>query len=159
MRNRLVGLAVLGLSVTTVPLQAQVTLGPTLAWENDLDFGIGATLRAPLASAGDGVGVMADFMVFFPDVGDYFEVNGYVTYDLPLQESTALPFVLGGVTIGRTSGEVLGVSYSNTAVRLDVGGGVEFDAGTLRPLAGLRLELGDGDALVFFASIPFALGG
>ncbi len=159
MRKRFVGPAVLGLSMTTVPLQAQVKLGPTLAWENDLDFGIGGTLRAPLASAGEGVGFMAEFVVFFPDYGDYFEVNGYVTYDLPLQASTALPFVLGGLTIGRTSGEALGVSFSDTAVRLNIGGGVEFDAGTLRPMAGLRLELGDGDALVFFASIPFAIGG
>ena len=82
-----------------------------------------------------------------------------VTYDLPLQESTALPFVLGGLTVGRSSVEALGVSYSDTALRLNIGGGVEFDAGTLRPTVGLRLELGDGDALILFASIPFAIGG
>jgi hypothetical protein len=159
MRKHLVGLATLGLLVTTVPLQAQATLGPTLAWEDDLDLGIGATLRAPLVSAGERVGLMAEFLIFFPSVGDYFEINGHVTYDLPLQESTALPFVLGGLTVGRASGEVLGVSYSDTALRLNIGGGVEFDAGTLRPTVGLRLELGDGDALILFASIPFAIGG
>lgn len=159
MLKRLAGLAVVGVWASTAPLQAQMTLGPTVAWEADLDFGVGATLRAPLGSVGEGVGIMADFLIFFPDISDYFELNGNVTYDLPLEESTALPFVLAGLTIGRTSGEVLGVSFSDTAVRVNIGGGVEFDAGTLRPSAGLRIELGDGDAVVFFASIPFALGG
>lgn len=159
MRKRLAGLAIIGLWAAAPPLQAQMTLGPTVAWEADLDFGIGGTLRAPLASVGEGVGIMADFLIFFPDLSDYFEINGNLTYDLPLQESTALPFVLAGVTIGRTSGEVLGISFSDTAVRLNIGGGVEFDAGTLRPSAGVRIELGDGDAVVFFASIPFAIGG
>jgi hypothetical protein len=158
MRKRLVGLAAVGLWAATAPLQAQMTLGPTVAWESDLDFGVGATFRAPLTSAGEGVGIMADVLIFFPDVGDYFEINGNVTYDLPLEESTALPFVLAGLTIGRSSGEVLGVSLSDTAVRLNIGGGVEFDAGTLRPSAGIRIELGDGDAVIFFASIPFTVG-
>lgn len=159
MRKHFVGLAALALLVTAAPLQAQVTLGPTLAWEDDLDFGIGGTLRAPMVSVGEGVGVMAELLIFFPDVGDYFELNGYVTYDLPLQESTALPFVFGGLTIGHRSVEVQGISGSDTALRLNIGGGVEFDAGTLRPAAGLRLEFGDGDALILFASIPFAIGG
>lgn len=137
----------------------QATLGPTLAWENDLDIGIGATLRAPLPDLGDGIGIMADFLIFFPDVGDYFELNANITYDLPLEESTALPFLLAGLTIGRSSLEVLGQSESDTAARLNLGAGLEFDAGTLRPTAGLRIELGDGDAFILFASLPFALGG
>jgi hypothetical protein len=53
---------------------------------------------------------------------------------------------------------VLGLSFSDTASRLNIGGGLEFNAGTLRPTAGLRIELGDGDAFVLFVSLPFALG-
>ena len=159
MRKSLAGLAILALWAAPPPLHAQMTLGPTVAWESDLDFGVGATIRAPLPSMGDGVGIMGDVLIFFPDLSDYFEINGNMTYDLPLQESTALPFVLAGLTLGRTSGEVLGVSFSDTALRLNIGAGVEFDAGTLRPSAGVRIELGNGDAAVFFASIPFALGG
>ena len=83
MRKHLVGLAAVGVLATTAPLQAQVTLGPTLAWENDLDVGIGGTLRAPLASVGEGVGIMADFLIFFPELSDYFEINANVTRDPP----------------------------------------------------------------------------
>ena len=155
--RHLIGLAAISVLATTAPLQAQVTLGPTLAWENDLDLGIGATLRAPVASIGEGVGIMADFLIFFPDLSDYFEINANVTYDLPLEESTVVPFVLAGLTIGRSSGEVANISFSDTATRLNIGGGLEFDAGTFRPTAGLRIELGDGDAFVLFASLPFAL--
>ena len=100
------------------------------------------------------------FLIFFPDAGDYLEFNGNVTYDLPLAESTAVPFVLAGLTIGRSSVEVpLGGTVSDTAARLNLGGGIEFDAGTLRPTAGVRVEFGDGDAFVLFATLPFALGG
>jgi hypothetical protein len=158
MGKHLVGLATVGALMTAASLQAQATLGPTLAWENDLDLGVGATLRAPLPSVGEGVGVMADLLIFFPNLSDYFEINANVTYDLPLQESTSMPFVLAGLTLGRSSAEMMGVSFSDTAVRLNIGGGVEFGAGKLRPTAGLRIELGDGDALILFASIPFALG-
>jgi hypothetical protein len=102
---------------------------------------------------------MADFLIFFPDFSDYFELNANLTYDFSLQESTAVPFILGGLTLGHSSAEVLGISVSDTALRLNLGGGVQFDAGTLRPMAGMRVELGDGDALILFASLPFALGG
>ncbi len=154
MLKHLVGLATVGLLAIAAPLQAQVTLGPTLAWENDLDLGIGGTLRAPLASVGDGIGILADLIVFFPEVGDYMQVNAGVTYDLPLQQSTAVPFLLAGLSLGRTS-EAGG---SDTSARLNVGGGLEFDAGKFRPTAGIRIELGDVDAFVLFASVPLALG-
>ena len=48
MRMRLSGIvAIAVLAVTPGLSHGQVTLGPTLAYDNDLDFGIGATLGAP----------------------------------------------------------------------------------------------------------------
>lgn len=155
---RMFGILAVSAFALTPGLHAQVSVGPTVGWENDLGVGIGATARAPLASLGEGVGLMADLLLFFPDLGDYFELNGNLTYDFPLEESTVLPFVLAGLTIGRSSVEILGQSVSNTAVRLNVGGGIEFDAGNVRPSAGLRIEFADGDAFVLFVSLPFALG-
>jgi hypothetical protein len=131
-----------------------VTLGPTLAYHDDADFGIGAALGLPLDSFGEGVGFLADFIWFFPEFVDYWELNGNVTYDLPLEDSTIVPFVLGGLNIAHAS--VTGAS--NTELGLNLGGGIEFDAGTFRPSVGLRVELSGGEGFVFFGTLPFAMG-
>ncbi len=160
MRTRILGLAATAALLGAPGADAQVTLGPTLAWETDLDLGIGATLGAPLPAFGTGFGVMADFLIFFPDgPRDYVELNGNLTYDFPLPESTVVPFVLAGLTFARASDEVLGERQTDTDLRLNLGGGLEFSAGRMRPSAGVRVELGDGDAAILFFSLPFALGG
>lgn len=134
---------------------AQVTLGPTVAYHDDADFGIGAALGLPLASFGAGVGLLADFIWFFPEgIVDYWEINGNVTYDFPLAESTVIPFVLGGLNVAHFS--VTGAS--ETELGLNLGGGIEFDAGTFRPSVGLRVELNGGEGFVFFGTLPFAMG-
>ena len=139
--------------------QAQVTLGPTAAFHGDFDFGIGATVAAPLDALGEGFGLLADFLYFFPEGNlDYLELNGNVTYDLPLEDSPVMPFVLGGLNIARASVEAFGVSASNTEIGLNVGGGIEFDAGSFRPTVGARFELSGGEGFVIWGTLPFALG-
>ena len=150
------------LALTPGLSQAQVTLGPTLAYDNDVDFGIGAMVGVPLSSFGDGVRLMADVVLFFPDATgvDYFEINGGVTYDFPVENSTVTPFALAGINIGRTSVDIPGLpGGSSTELGLNVGGGIKFDAGNLRPTAGVRLEISGGELFVIFASLPFQLGG
>jgi hypothetical protein len=134
----------------------QVTVGPTLAYENDANFGIGASLGTALNDLGEGFGVLADFLVFFPDGSDYFELNGNVTYDFPLEDSSVVPFLLGGLNIARASSDLGG---SNTNLGLNLGGGVDFDLGNFRPTAGVRAQLEGGDGLVFFITLPFQTGG
>jgi hypothetical protein len=134
--------------------QAQVTLGPTVAFHEDFDFGIGAALGLPLDSFGPGFGFLADVIWFFPEFFDYLELNGNVTYDFPLEDSTIVPFVLGGLNVARASGG----GTSNTELGLNLGGGIEFDAGTLRPTVGLRVELSGGEGFVIFATLPFVVG-
>lgn len=160
MRKGLIGIvAVAVFALVPGQVQAQATLGPTLAYHDDADIGVGAMLRAPLSSFGEGVGILADFIWYFPDGFDYFEVNGNVTYDFPLTESTVVPFVMAGINISRVSFDVLGTSVSDTEMGLNLGGGIEFDAGSFRPSAGARVTLGGAEGFVIFVTLPFAIGG
>ena len=161
MRRVTTGLfAALLLSAVPSSGEAQVTVGPTLAYDNDLDFGLGATLGTTLPSLGEGFGLLADILLFFPEGPvNYFEVNAGVTYDFPLEGSTVVPFILGGINIARTSGEVLGISFSDTQLGLNLGGGIDFDAGNFRPSVGVRAEVSGGEALVFFVTLPFQTSG
>ena len=156
MRMRWSGIVTLAFLALTPSLgEAQATLGPTLAYHDGFDFGIGATLRTPRTGFGEGVGLMVDFIYFFPEGTGLsaWELNGNVTYDFPLQESTVLPFVLGGLNLAHGSGPGGG----NTELGLNVGGGIEFDLGTFRPVAGGRFEISGGEGFVIFITLPFAL--
>lgn len=146
------------LALVPTGAQAQVQLGPTLAIHEDFDFGIGATLGVAPAELGAGVGFMGDFVFYFPDAGDYFEINGNVTYDFPLENSTVVPFVLGGLNIGRYSLEVNGVDASNTEVGINLGGGLVFDAGSFRPSVAAKIDIGAYEGFVVFATLPFQVG-
>ena len=126
---------------------------------DDGDLGVGAQFGTPLESLGDGsFGLLADFIYFLTDPGTYFEFNGNLTYEFPLENSTLGPFVLGGVNVGRFSLDVPGFgSASSTDVHLNAGGGFRFDAGSSRPLVAGRVVIGDGTGFVFWASWPFNL--
>jgi len=135
-------------SLAPVNAQAQVYLGPTLSTYEFDDFGIGGTIGFDLPSVAEGVGFMGDLIVYFPEAGNVVEVNLNGTYDIPIEDSSVLPFVLGGLSILRGSGE--------TDVNLNLGGGVGFDAGTVRPKVGLRLVVGNGNtSWAMFATLPF----
>lgn len=158
MRKLVTGLAAAAfLAVGAGGVDAQVQIGPTLALHDDFDFGLGATLVAPMPSLGRGIGFMGDFVFYFPDGGDYFEINGNVTYDFPLEESTVVPFVLAGLNIGRASSDIADVS--NTEVGINLGGGIVFDAGTFRPSVAAKVDVGGYEGFVVFATLPFRLGG
>jgi len=139
--------------------QGQVLLGPTLAWHDDADFGLGATVGFELPSLSEGVGFLGDFLLFFPNGMDYFELNGNVTYDFPRPGSTATPFALAGLNLSHASVDAgpLG-DVSDTEVSLNLGGGIAFDAGKFRPKAGGRFIIGDGTSFVLFITLPFRVG-
>lgn len=160
MRKLVSGLAAAAfLALAPMTAEAQVQLGPTLAIHDRFDVGIGATLSGQAPSLGQGVGFMADFVFYFPDVDDYFELNGNITYDFPLENSTVVPFVLGGLNIGRRSFEVNGREEDNTEVGINLGGGIVFDAGTFRPSVALKVDVGGYEGFVVFATLPFQVGG
>lgn len=149
------------LAVGASGVSAQVQVGPTLAFSDDFDFGIGATLTTQAPGLGEGVGFMGEFLIFFPDVDgfNYFELNGNVTYAFPLEDSTVLPFALAGLNIARASVDAPGFgSESNTEIGLNLGGGITFDLGSVRPSVGGRFAIGDMNHFVFFATLPFEVG-
>lgn len=160
MRKLVSGLAAAAfLALAPLTAQAQMQFGPTLGIHEHFDVGIGATLSGQAPSLGQGVGFMADFVFYFPDVGDYFELNGNITYDFPLENSTVVPFVLGGLNIGHRSFEVNGLDASNTEVGINLGGGIAFDAGSFRPSVAAKVDIGGYEGFVVFATLPFQVGG
>lgn len=160
MRKALGILAAAVLLAIPGPLQAQLSIGPTVAFHEHADFGIGAMASAQLPLLATGVGVLGDFTFFFPDADnqDYWELNGNLTWDLAITGQPISPFVLGGLNIARSSVTLQTETFSNTEVGLNVGGGIRFSAGTLEPLVGLRAEVDGGEGVVIFAALPFSLG-
>lgn len=163
MRKTVLGFALAATFAVAAPsIQAQpFQIGPTLAYHDDADFGIGATVGTQLPSLGQGIGFMGDFLIFFPDEDgvDYFELNGNVTYDFPLVNSTVVPFVLAGLNLGRVSVDRVGNDSNETELGLNLGGGVVFDLASFRPAVGGRFEIEGGEGFVIFATLPFSVGG
>lgn len=148
-------------ALAPVGIEAQVQLGPTIALHDDFDFGIGATVSFQAPAIGEGIGFMGDFIVFFPDVDgvDYLEFNANLTYDFLIENSSIVPFALGGLNVARISVDAgpLG-SESETELGVNLGGGIVFDAGSFRPAVGGRFEVNGGEGFVVFATLPFQVG-
>jgi hypothetical protein len=141
--------------------QAQATLGPQVAYHNDFDFGVGAALTLSADAIHEQVDFLFDFAWFFPDVEgvDYFELNGGLLYDFLVEGSTVTPFALAGLNVASISVDTPLGGGDNTELGLNLGGGLKFNAGTLRPMVGVRLEIEGGDGFVIFGTIPFNLQG
>lgn len=141
------------LALSAVPSQAQVLLGPEVAWNDDADFGVGVGVEVGMPSLDPAVAFLGDFLWFFPDFdADYFEFNGNLTYDLPLEETTVVPFGLAGLNVARVSGNGGG----DTDVALNLGGGVKFNMGSFRPRVAGRFALGN-DTFTLFFLLPFTV--
>jgi hypothetical protein len=171
-KTALTAAAAAALLLVPVRGEAQVAVGPTLAFHDEADFGVGAMITSPLPSLGEGLGLMGDFTFFFPgddaffdnqvDV-DFWELNANLTWDIPVEDRPVAPFVLGGLNLANVSvdieGSELGGSNSDTEIGLNIGGGLRFPAGNLEPLVGIRAELSGGEGVVIFGALPFTLGG
>lgn len=158
-RFALVTAALAAFAVVPHQVEAQVTLGPELAYgDGSRDLGIGAAMALPMPNIGTGFGLLVDLLIFFPNGYDYLEANGNITYDFELENSSAVPFVLAGLSLSNTSVEVLGVSGSSTDLALNLGGGIDFDLGSFRPKVGARFQIESGTGFILFATLPFAIG-
>lgn len=145
--------------VTVLPaaVRAQATLGPALAYHDDYNVGIGAGLSVPIQEFDEGVAILADFYYFFPDGGiDYLELNGNLTYSFPLDRSPVTPFALAGANISNTSEDV--TDASRTEVGLNLGGGLYFALGRVRPTVGAKIEIGGGRGFLLFGHLPLIIG-
>jgi len=165
MRKLPLVLCVLALGVLVIPgkTEAQVEIGPTMAHHNDFDVGLGGTLNVQMPALGDRIGFMADILVFFPDADNvkYVEFNGNVTYAFPLENPRVRPFALLGLNVARLSVDLPGElgSANDTQLGLNLGGGLGFDLGIVRPMVGARVEVGGGEGFVLFLTLPFDVVG
>lgn len=162
MRKLLCSLALVGMLAAPATVQAQLEAGPLLAYYDDLEaIGVGAFISIPVPQLAEGFAIVPDFTWYFPDGMDYFEINGDVAYFFPVAaDAPVMPFAFGGLSIGRASID-LGQfgSASDTDVGLNLGGGVQFAAGSLNPFAGAKFELRDNTGFVIFGGLGFPIGG
>lgn len=162
MRKLLCSVALVGMLAAPAAVQAQLEAGPMVAYHTDAEaIGVGAFLAIPVPQLAEGFAIVPDFIWFFPDGFDYFEVNGDLAYFFPVAaDSPVMPFAFAGLNIARTSID-LGTfgSASSTDVGLNLGGGVEFAAGTLNPFAGAKFEIQDATGFVIFGGLGFPIGG
>lgn len=138
-------------------VQAQATLGPAIAYHDDFKLGIGAALNVPIQEFDEGVAIMADFFYFFPDGSvNYLELNGNFTYSFALDRSPVTPFALAGANVSNTSNDF--TDTSRTEVGVNLGAGLSFALGRVRPAIGAKVEIGGGRGFVLFGHLPFVIG-
>lgn len=145
--------------MTLVPsaVQAQATLGPAVAYHDDFKLGIGAALNVPIQEFDEGVALLADFFYFFPDGSvNYLELNGNFTYSFALDQSPVTPYALAGANVSNTSDDF--TDTARTEVGLNLGGGLSFALGRVRPSIGAKIEVGGGRGFVVFGHLPFVIG-
>jgi opacity protein-like surface antigen len=159
MKKLLCALALAAMIGLPASASAQMQAGPILAYHTDAEaVGIGAFLGIPIPSI-EGLSIVPDFTWFFPDGYDYFEINGDAVYSFTVgPDSPVVPFAMAGINIARFSYDSQFVD-SSTDVGLNLGGGVQFSAGTLSPFAGAKFEIQDSTGFVIFGGLSFMLGG
>jgi hypothetical protein len=138
-------------------VQAQVEVGPVLAFHDDFDFGVGGFVAIPVPSLNPNIAIVPNFLYYFPEFYDAFEINGDVVYNFPVSaDSPVLPWAMAGLNIlrwdfGTTDG---------TDIGLNLGGGVNFvTSSALTPFAGAKFTIQDASGFVIFGGIGFAVGG
>ena len=158
-RLTILGAAVL-LAITPLAAQGQLLVGPALAWHDDADIGIGASLGFDLPDIASGFGFLGDFIFYFPDGYDYFEFDANLTYAIEMSDTTKVaPFALGGLNLGHASVDAGPLDTSDTEVGLNLGGGVAIKMDKFTLKLGGRFTIGDGTSFALFATIPFEVGG
>jgi hypothetical protein len=161
MRKLLWSVALVGMLAAPTAVQAQLEAGPILAYYDDLEaIGVGAYIAIPVPQLAEGFAIVPDFTWYFPDGFDFFEINGDLAYFFPVAaDSPVMPFAFGGLNIARTSID-LGQfgSASSTDVGLNLGGGVQFAAGSINPFAGAKFTIQDNTGFVIFGGLGFPIG-
>jgi hypothetical protein len=164
MRTRFAGpLLVTLLAFVASPLQGQIALGPEISLAEDVDLGIGVLMEAPLTSVYEQMEFGGRFTLYFPDGGDYWELDGDVRYLFPLEhENALLPYALAGIAIGHFSRDYEtpggGRSGSDTEVALRIGGGFKVPMARMTPFAELGLGVGDLPDFTLRGGLTFPVG-
>lgn len=141
--------ALLGLLATAgvaTGAEAQVALGAEALFGSATDFGIGARIQTDLETAIP-LDFSGTFDLFFPDgPADYWEINGNVWYEINLPNAVGVPYVGGGLNIGRF--DPGGDGHADTELSLNLGGGYRFDFTNTSPFIEARFTLGGVEQFV-----------
>jgi hypothetical protein len=119
--------------------------------DNDLDFGIGARLITDFDALGDHVKFIGTFDYFFPNVGNYWELNGNAVYVFAPRHSTLRPYLGGGLNLGHYSGG----GASDSKPGLNLVGGINFRGRSLKPFVEAKVEIRDDGPFVVSAGFRF----
>ena len=154
---------------------AQIHVGPVVAFANDFDLGVGALAIVPLEELSESLELSGSFLYFFPSEGtdmisgvqsdvDYWEVNGNLGIVIPTDNSSFTPYLGTGLNVGRVSGRVAisGVgetSETDTHVGLNLFAGVRFGSESTRPFAEARYQIGGGEQFMVAGGVTIPLGG
>lgn len=132
----------------------QAHFGPQLSLAEDRELGLGGRALVNISDyeGWEGVG---SFDLFFPDGDvDYWELNGNVLYNFPVEPTRSFfPYLGGGINIARLDAE--GADEGDTAVGLNVVGGGKFDAEGVTPFVEARIEIEGGEQFVFTGGLLF----
>lgn len=140
-------LSLLGLS--TQETEAQANFGVQGNWGSETDFGVGGRILLNIPNVNLEAAGTVD--IYFPDQGDFWEVNGNIFYHFHLPDSpSVLPYLGAGLNVGTVSN-----GASNTEFGLNIGGGVRFPTGTMAPFVEGRGVISDFDQFVVTAGIVF----
>lgn len=164
MRTLFAGSLLLALFLIGTPdAQGQLRIGPEFSVAEDVDVGIGALVEGPLASLNENLEFAGRFTLYFPDFGNYWEIDGDVRYVFPLSgENDLLPYALAGLAIAHYSWDQGsagdGGGYSDTEIGLRIGGGLKVPFGRTVPFAELGLGIGDIPDFSLRLGATFPLG-
>jgi hypothetical protein len=153
MRKLLGTVALVGMLAAPGLVEAQTAVGAAAAYhtEGDGTFGIGAYASIAMPQIYEGLAFTPNFLYFFPEFGDYWELNADATYSFPVaDDSPIIPFALAGLNIARSS---------DTDLALNFGGGVAFPLESIRPVIGGKFETQRGSPFVIFGGVGIPLGG
>jgi hypothetical protein len=152
--KKLVFAAMIALALTPGWLSAQVTLGPQLNWGiDDADFGLGGRVEY-VWPIDPGAFTIGSFDFFFPDVGDYWEININIGHTIPVKVEDISLYAGAGLNWAHVS---LG-NASDNKFGLNLLAGMKYLLASVMPYGELRVEAGGGKQVVFTAGVLFNIG-
>lgn len=132
-----------------------LSFGLQASYGEEADFAVGARAIYNLEDVHEGLNLVGSFEYYFPsnegiDV-TYFEVNGDLHYNIPLEDAKVEPYAGAGLNFARASWD----GGSESEVGLNLIGGINVPAGNLKLFLEAKLEVEGGDQFVVTAGIRF----
>ncbi|MEM6831471.1 MAG: hypothetical protein AAGA66_10020 [Bacteroidota bacterium] len=162
MKKNIITLAILLLlGVAAFPSLGQAKVGAGLGFGSEVEsLGIGINGEFPTANSR--IIISPSFILFFPDVINFWELNGNMNY--VFSRSSATVYGILGLNIARAGFDDISTPFgtvegqSDTDLGLNIGVGVNFDIGSnVTPFAEMKYAISDFDQLVIFGGVRFPI--